>query len=78
VAYPSSLWKLQGACLDGELEAMFVAGAAQHHAKRVCQTCPVRRTCGEYALKHRIEHGVWGGMTERERRAILRRRTVAA
>ena len=43
-------------------------------AQRVCDGCPVRVECLEYALLHRIEHGVWGGASERERRRILRRR----
>lgn len=49
-------------------------GAAQSGAKRVCTTCPVKTECLAHALDQRIEHGVWGGMTERERRALLRRR----
>ena len=43
-------------------------------AQRVCEGCAVRIECLEYALLHRIEHGVWGGASERERRRILRRR----
>ena len=40
----------------------------------VCVACPVRTECLAEALDGRIEFGVWGGMTERERRALLRRR----
>lgn len=40
----------------------------------MCFGCPVRTECLAEALDHRIEFGVWGGMTERERRALLRRR----
>jgi WhiB family redox-sensing transcriptional regulator len=40
----------------------------------VCMSCPVRTECLSDALDHKIEFGVWGGMTERERRALLRRR----
>ena len=43
-------------------------------AKLVCVACPVRTECLAEALDNRIEFGVWGGMTERERRALLRRR----
>jgi WhiB family redox-sensing transcriptional regulator len=39
----------------------------------VCRSCPVRFECLADALDNRIEFGVWGGMTERERRALLRR-----
>ncbi|KOV41956.1 WhiB family transcriptional regulator [Streptomyces sp. H036] len=55
---------------------MFVEGAAQNKAKAVCAGCPVRTECLAHALDHRIEHGIWGGMTERERRALLRRRPL--
>ena len=43
-------------------------------AKAICAECPVREPCLEYALTYRIDHGVWGGASERERRRILRRR----
>jgi WhiB family redox-sensing transcriptional regulator len=46
----------------------------QHRAKQVCQSCPVRTECLAEALDNQIEWGVWGGTTERERRALLRRR----
>jgi len=49
-------------------------GAAQNRAKAVCTACPVRLQCLVYALDQREWFGVWGGMTERERRALLRRR----
>ncbi|WP_207555852.1 WhiB family transcriptional regulator [Intrasporangium flavum] len=41
-------------------------------AVRMCQPCPVRQTCLEWALKHREEFGVWGGLTEDERRELRR------
>ncbi|MFJ5035788.1 WhiB family transcriptional regulator [Streptomyces sp. NPDC088560] len=53
---------------------MFAEGAAQNEAKAVCVHCPVRIDCLAYALDHRESYGVWGAMTERERRALLRRR----
>lgn len=43
-------------------------------AKSVCQRCPVRRECLDYALGRRIEDGVWGGCDEQDRRAALRQR----
>jgi len=49
-------------------------GTGVETAQRVCAACPVRPECLEYALLNRIEHGVWGGASERERRRILRRR----
>lgn len=43
-------------------------------AKRICATCPVLGPCLDYALATREPHGVWGGLNETERRAILKRR----
>ena len=51
-----------------------MVGAAQHKAKAICMGCPVRLDCLADALDSRAEFGVWGGMTERERRTLLRRR----
>ncbi|MER5738573.1 MULTISPECIES: WhiB family transcriptional regulator [unclassified Streptomyces] len=63
-----------GLCREADAEDLFVEGAAQNQAKELCVGCSVRAECLAYALDRRIEHGVWGGMTERERRALLKRR----
>ena len=47
-------------------------------AKRICAACPVREPCLDYALTTREAHGVWGGLNETERRAILKRRAREA
>ncbi len=67
-------WPSRGACRDVDPETLFVVGAAQHKAKSICMGCPVRVECLADALDSRAEFGVWGGMTERERRTLLRRR----
>lgn len=67
-------WPSRGACRDVDPETLFVVGAAQHKAKGICMGCPVRIECLADALDSRTEFGVWGGMTERERRMLLRRR----
>jgi WhiB family redox-sensing transcriptional regulator len=71
-------WALQGACIDAEPDALFVRGAAQQQAKQVCMSCPVIAECLADALDNRTEFGVWGGMTERERRALLKQRPGVA
>lgn len=67
-------WTTRAACRSSDPDDLFVQGAAQNRAKAVCLGCPVRTECLADALDNRIEFGVWGGMTERERRALLRRR----
>jgi WhiB family redox-sensing transcriptional regulator len=67
-------WAARGACRSTDPDALFVQGAEQNRAKLVCQGCPVRTECLADALDNRVEFGVWGGLTERERRALLRRR----
>jgi WhiB family redox-sensing transcriptional regulator len=53
-------------------------GVGVEVARKICATCPVKEPCLEYALQSRIDHGVWGGCSERERRRILKRRRVTA
>jgi WhiB family transcriptional regulator, redox-sensing transcriptional regulator len=63
----------QPAC-SSDPDAMFVSGEpAQQHAKMICQGCGVRTKCLADALDNHIEFGVWGGMTERERRVFRNR-----
>jgi hypothetical protein len=45
-------------------------GKSADPARQVCARCPVRRPCLEYALSNRIAYGIWGGLTERERRTL--------
>ncbi|HWH28042.1 MAG TPA: WhiB family transcriptional regulator [Mycobacteriales bacterium] len=67
-------WTARSSCTSTNADDLFVTGAAQNRAKAVCMGCPVRTECLADALDNRVEFGVWGGMTERERRALLRRR----
>src|SRR5438552_19194959 len=67
-------WTSRAACKESDPDELFVQGAAQNRAKLICRGCTVRTECLADALDNRIEFGVWGGMTERERRALLRRR----
>ena len=68
-------WSKNARCRASDPDALFVQGAAQNRAKAVCMGCPVRTECLADALDDRVEFGVWGGMTERERRALLKRRS---
>ena len=67
-------WRVTARCRTTDAEGLFVTGARQREARGFCRTCPVRTECLAHALDHRIEFGVWGGMTERQRRALLRAR----
>ena len=68
-------WPKNARCKATDPDELFVQGAAQNRAKAVCLGCPVRTECLADALDNRVEFGVWGGMTERERRALLKRRS---
>ena len=59
----------------GMEDALFPDASDQKRARLLCSGCPVRFECLAEALDNRIEWGVWGGMTERERRLLLRQRT---
>ena len=71
-------WAANAACKASDPDTLFVQGAAQNRAKAICSGCVVRTECLSDALDNRVEFGVWGGMTERERRALLRRRPNVA
>ena len=74
----SGEWTVHAACRTTDPDTLFVQGAAQNRAKVICSGCQVRTECLADALDNRVEFGVWGGMTERERRALLRRRPNAS
>ena len=67
-------WRAAARCRTTDAEGLFVTGARQREAREFCRACPVRTECLAHALDQRIEFGVWGGATERERRALLRSR----
>lgn len=72
-------WRDRAACLDQSPELFFpvgFTGAALNQlaqAKRICGGCEVRETCLRWALDLGLDHGVWGGASEEERRSIKRR-----
>ena len=65
-------WVSQALCRQSDPDQLFVRGAAQRKAAVICRHCPVITECGADALDNRVEFGVWGGMTERQRRALLK------
>jgi WhiB family transcriptional regulator, redox-sensing transcriptional regulator len=69
---PEEPWVSRALCRDGDPDELFAGGAAQRTAAVICRHCPVMQECGAEALDNRVDFGVWGGMTERQRRALLR------
>src|SRR4029078_2364235 len=67
-------WQERALCAQTDPEAFFPEkGGSTREAKRVCTTCEVRVECLEYALEHDERFGIWGGLSERERRRLKRR-----
>jgi len=72
-------WMLTGRCREIDPGEFFPSdGVGVDKARVICASCPVKEPCLEYALRNRIDHGVWGGASERERRRILKRRKSEA
>lgn len=65
-------WVSDAACKDVDPDELFVQGAAQRKSVAICRHCPVMQQCAADALDNNVEYGVWGGMTERQRRALLK------
>ena len=78
-APPLGGWRYRAACRGADLDLFFPSrGQSAEPARRICAACPVREPCLDYALRHGITHGIWGGLAERDRRALRTRRTGAA
>lgn len=66
-------WQEEALCAQTDPEAFFPEkGGSTREAKRVCQGCTVRVQCLEYALAQDERFGIWGGLSERERRKLKR------
>jgi WhiB family redox-sensing transcriptional regulator len=72
-------WQRDAACI-GHPEVSFFPerGVSTRPARAVCARCLVRDDCLGYAMAHGIKHGIWGGLSERERRRLRRERVLAA
>jgi WhiB family redox-sensing transcriptional regulator len=67
-------WQERALCAQTDPEAFFPEkGGSTREAKKVCVSCDVRAECLEYALEHDERFGIWGGLSERERRKLKRR-----
>lgn len=81
LASPDDAWRNQAACIEEEPDLFFPVGqgpvAKQQiaEAKAVCRACPVKDACLRWALEARQDAGVWGGLSEKERRRFHRRRS---
>jgi WhiB family redox-sensing transcriptional regulator len=74
-----SVWMADGNCRLHPPATFFPSdGVGVDKARKICRDCPVLSRCLEYALEERIDHGVWGGCSERERRRILKTRRKEA
>lgn len=72
-------WTGDALCAQVATEMFFPEkGGSTKDAKRICGDCPVREACLEYALENGERFGIWGGLSERERRALIRARRKAA
>ncbi len=74
----ATAWMADGNCRNYPPAVFFPSnGVGVDRARKICnQDCPVKDQCLDYAIDHRIEHGVWGGCSERERRRIIKRRKL--
>jgi WhiB family redox-sensing transcriptional regulator len=70
-------WLLQALCLGVDPDLFFPErGASTREAKTVCAACPVRPECLDYAIENGEKFGIWGGLSERERRKVKRERSA--
>ncbi len=82
LATADDVWRDKALCRDTDPELFFPVGTtgqaliAMAHAKRVCSECTVTGDCLDFALDTNQDSGIWGGMTEEERRGIRRQRAA--
>jgi WhiB family transcriptional regulator, redox-sensing transcriptional regulator len=72
-------WQSRANCMGVDPDLFFPErGASTKEAKEVCRGCVVKSECLEFALRNSEKFGIWGGMSERERRRVRRARSLAA
>ena len=78
VDHADRAWQQQANCLGVDPDLFFPGrGASTREAKAVCRGCVVMSACLEYAMTNGERFGIWGGLSERERRRLRRERTLA-
>jgi WhiB family redox-sensing transcriptional regulator len=71
-------WQDYANCRGADADLFFPErGASTRRAKAICGACEVQNECLDFALRHGEKFGIWGGMSERERRRVRRERVVA-
>ena len=71
-------WTSRARCRGSDADAFFVRSLPEaREALKYCKRCPVQQDCLDYAVEEGIDLGVWGGLTERQRRAYARRVNAA-
>ena len=80
-------WQLQAACRGPQSEVFFPPSQSERkhdrlererRAKAICGICPVRSDCLSYAMEIRESHGIWGGLSESERKSMMERQLAAS
>jgi len=83
ITQPDTAWQAKAACRGPQAAVFFPPthperkderAEREERAKAICASCAVRKACLEYALEIREPHGIWGGLNELERKAVLARR----
>jgi len=75
---PDRSWQTRANCMGVDPDLFFPErGASTREAKEVCRGCVVRESCLDYAISNGEKFGIWGGMSERERRRVRRARVLA-
>ena len=75
---PERAWQSRANCMGVDPDLFFPErGASTREAKEVCRGCVVREDCLDYAIRNGEKFGIWGGMSERERRRVRRARILA-
>lgn len=74
-------WRRRAACRTEDVNVFFIDQGDMDtlkQAKALCARCPVRRQCLDFAIENNERHGIWGGLSRKDRNRIRKRRSAAA